>query len=55
MDGVDYFRQGDSMSGRGGMQTGDLISMKWLNGLKNSHFAIQFMLNITHWQLNMLL
>lgn len=33
------------MSGHQGMQTGDCISMRWLNAWKYSCFAIQFRVN----------
>lgn len=33
------------MSGHQGMQTGDCVSMRWLNAWKYSCFAIQFKVN----------
>lgn len=33
------------MSGHQGMQTGDCVSMRWLNAWKYSCFAIQFRVN----------
>lgn len=33
------------MSGHRGMQTGDCVSMRWLNAWKYSCFAIQFRVN----------
>lgn len=33
------------MSGHQGMQTGDCVSMRWLNAWKYSFFAIQFKVN----------
>ena len=38
------------MSGHQGMQTGDCVSMRWLNAWKYSYFAIQFRVNtIPRW------
>lgn len=33
------------MSGHQGLQTGDCVSMRWLNAWKYSYFAIQFRVN----------